>query len=117
MTLKAAYVTLLTKTSYLPGTLVLAHSLRNTPPEGPQGYAGSKYPLIVMVTPQLPQEAREVLSKENIVTRDVQSLQPAEGAHKLASHDARFADTWTKLRYVSVQYDREVIALIGKQGF
>lgn len=95
---KGAFVTLLTKKSYLPGTLVLARSLRTTPPEGPQGYVGSKYPLVVMVTPQLPQDARDVLNKENIVMRDVNSLHPAEGVHKLAAHDSRFADTWTKLR-------------------
>lgn len=96
----AAFVTLLTKPSYLPGTLVLAHSLRNTPSEGPQGYVGSKYPLVVMVTPQLSQDARDVLSRENTIMRDVDRLSPTEGTHKLSAHDARFADTWNKLRYL-----------------
>lgn len=96
----AAFVTLLTKTSYLPGTLVLARSLRTTPSEGPQGYVGSKYPLVVMVTPQLPQDARDIFSKENILIRDVDRLSPAKGAHELSAHDARFADTWTKLRCI-----------------
>lgn len=90
MSRKAAYVTLLTKTSYLAGTLVLDHSLRGV---------HSKYPLVVMVTPSLAPEAREILRMRGILTRDVQKLQPREGAHTLTAHDARFADTWTKLRY------------------
>lgn len=90
MTVKAAYVTLLTKTSYLPGTLVLDHGLRAVE---------SKYPLVVMITSSLPEDARNVLQKRGILTREVETLQPGEGAHTLATHDARFADTWTKLRF------------------
>lgn len=89
MSLKAAYVTLLTKSSYLPGTLVLDHGLRAVK---------SKYPLVVMVTRELPKEARDALRKRGILIREVDHLQPAEGRHTLAAHDARFADTWTKLR-------------------
>ena len=103
---KHAFVTLLSKMSYLPGTLVLARSLRTTKPEGPHGYVGSKYPLVVMVTPQLPQDARDLLSKENIATREVDILMPTEGTHVLSSADARFADTWTKLRYTRSYYAR-----------
>lgn len=88
---RAAYVTLLTKTSYLPGTLVLDHGLRSV---------NSKYPLVVMVTPSLPFDARETLRKSRIVIREVATLQPEDGAHRLAAHDARFADTWTKLRCI-----------------
>lgn len=89
MSPSGAYVTLLTKTSYLPGTLVLDYGLRAV---------GSKYPLVVMTTPALPEDARDVLKKRGITTREVDTLQPEEGAHTLAAHDARFADTWTKLR-------------------
>ncbi|KAG6885445.1 hypothetical protein C0993_001525 [Termitomyces sp. T159_Od127] len=88
MSRKAAYVTLLTKASYLAGTLVLDHGLRSV---------HSKYPLVVMVTPSLAPEAREVLRMRGVLTRDIQSLQPRM-AHTLSAHDARFADTWTKLR-------------------
>ena len=84
------YVTLLTKTSYLAGVLVLHNCLRNV---------DSQYPLVVMVTPSLPEDARAVLRKRRICTREVKSLQPPEGRHTLFSHDARFADTWTKLRW------------------
>lgn len=85
-----AFVTLLTKISYLPGTLVLAKDLN---------CVQSKYPLVVMVTPQLPAEAGDVLLRRGIIVRVVESLQPMEGGHTLAAHDTRFADTWTKLRY------------------
>ena len=87
--MKAAYVTLLTRESYLAGTLVLNHSLLSV---------GSKYELIVMVTPELSLRARDVLSKEGVRMKDITRLDPTEGAHQLAAHDARFGDTWTKLR-------------------
>jgi hypothetical protein len=74
----------------LPGTLVLHQSLNAV---------GSKYPLIVMAT-ALPSDARDVLKRRGIEIIDVDTLLPEPGVHKLAEHDARFADTWTKLRYV-----------------
>jgi hypothetical protein len=86
----AAYVTLLTKASYLPGTLVLEQSLRSV---------GSKHPLIVMVTSTLYADARGVLSRRGIEVVVVEALLPEPGVHKIAEHDARFEDTWTKLRY------------------
>jgi hypothetical protein len=54
-----------------------------------------------MVTPTLPQEARDVLKKKGIIMREVAPLLPSDGVHKLAAHDSRFADTWTKLRYAN----------------
>lgn len=86
---KYAYVTLLTKNSYLAGVLVLDLCLR---------MVNSKYPLVVMVTPSLPEEARAVIRKRQIKTREVKVLRPPEGKHTLAADDSRFADTWTKLR-------------------
>ncbi|KAF8898615.1 nucleotide-diphospho-sugar transferase [Infundibulicybe gibba] len=101
MSINGAYVTLLTKSSYLPGTLVLNYGLRSV---------GSKYPLVVMVTPTLPADARNVLKKQGIPLRDIEPLQPQEGKHALATHDARFADTWTKLRgFELVEYERIVL--------
>lgn len=91
--MKAAFVTLLTKTSYLAGALVLHQSLLDVQ---------SKYPLVIMVTPLLPTEARRVLLQRGIAMIEVDSLQPAEGSHTLDAMDARFADTWTKLRRVNV---------------
>ena len=89
MAIKAAYATLLTRTSYLPGVLVLEYTLRSV---------GSEYSLVVMATPALPQEARDILARRRITVIDIQSLQPPAGLHTLSAHDARFADTWTKLR-------------------
>ncbi|KAJ7038066.1 nucleotide-diphospho-sugar transferase [Mycena alexandri] len=91
MSLKAAFVTLLTKTSYLAGALVtLSPSI----------------PLVVMVTPEFPQEGRDVLKKRGIDMINVQSLQPEDGVHSLAAADERFRDTWTKLRaFELVQFE------------
>ncbi|KAG6832451.1 hypothetical protein H0H92_001497 [Tricholoma furcatifolium] len=101
MVRKAAYVTLLTKTSYLAGTLVLEYGLRSVQ---------SKYPLVVMVTPSLPIEARDVLHNRGILTREVDYLEPRENTHTLNAHDTRFADTWTKLRgFELIEYDRVVL--------
>jgi hypothetical protein len=86
---QAAYVTLLTNSNYLPGTLVLDHCLRSVQ---------SKYPLVVMVTPQLPEDAKKILRNRQIDMHEVDTLLPAEGVHKLSDADARFHDTWTKLR-------------------
>lgn len=86
---KFAYVTLLTTTSYLAGVLVLDQSLRAV---------NSKYYLVVMVTPSLPESARAILRKQFILIREVERLQPTAERYRLHAHDARFADTWTKLR-------------------
>lgn len=86
---RAAWVTLLTKSSYLAGTLVLHQSFLSV---------GTIYPLVVLATPQLPEEAREIVKKRGIIVRDIEQLQPKPGTHTLADHDARFGDTWTKLR-------------------
>ena len=90
---KAAYATLLTKTSYLPGTLVLEMTLRSV---------GSRYPLVVMVTPGLSKDARDVLKTKGIAMIEIDTLQPEEGVYSLKGHDVRFTDTWTKLRCVSL---------------
>lgn len=59
----------------------------------------SAYPLVVFATPELPQEAREVLQHKGIAIRDIAYLQPGEEHRtELDEHDKRFADTWTKLR-------------------
>jgi hypothetical protein len=84
-----AYVTLLTNTSYLAGVLVLHSSLLAV---------NSKYPLVVMVTPSLPEDARAVLCKQRICIREVTDLHPPKGRHTLLPCESRFEHTWTKLR-------------------
>jgi hypothetical protein len=86
---KAAYVTLLTKQSYLPGVLVLGYGLRSV---------RSKYALVAMVTPSLSTDARNILQKQGIILREVESLKPDDGRYDLNPYDSRFEDTWTKLR-------------------
>ena len=85
----ATFATLLTRVAYLPGTLVLEWTLR---------MVGSQYPLVVMVNPSLPKDARDVLATRKIKVVEVDDLLPEEGAHSLGGHDIRFKDTWTKLR-------------------
>ena len=84
-----AYVTLLTNNSYLAGILVLNCGLRAV---------NSKYPLVAMVTPSLPADARSVMRGQGIVLREVESLKPNAGKHDLNAYDVRFSETWTKLR-------------------
>ncbi|KAH7883702.1 glycosyltransferase family 8 protein [Phlebopus sp. FC_14] len=64
-----------------PGVLVLEYSLRSV---------DSAYPVVVMVTPALPDDVRDILTRRGI----------SMGLHTWPSHDARFADTWTKLRHM-----------------
>jgi hypothetical protein len=85
---RAAYVTLLTKDSYLPGALTLEHSLKSV---------RSRYPLVVLVTPALPQRTRDALTRRGVLFREIQPLQPNDGP-VVNEYDERFADTWSKLR-------------------
>ena len=88
MSRKGAYVTLLTKESYLPGALTLEQSLKSVL---------SRYPLVALVTPALPQRAKDVLTRRGILFREIQPLQPDDGP-VVTEYDERFADTWSKLR-------------------
>ena len=91
---RRAYVTLLTKNSYVAAALVLNESLKQ---------AGSKYPLVIMSTPSLPPEATEALIRQGLEIVTVDSLQPTPDTHTLSDLDVRFMDTWTKLRYVKIR--------------
>jgi len=106
---RKAYVTLLTNTSYLPAALVLNESLKR---------AGSKYPLVIMSTQSFPSGAREALARQGLEVVTVDPLQPAPSTHTLCDLDVRFADTWTKLRYVGVCLPfRWVTELVLHRGF
>ncbi|KAL8677849.1 MAG: hypothetical protein Q9186_005761 [Xanthomendoza sp. 1 TL-2023] len=90
---KRAWVTLLTRSSYLPGVVTLAHSLSTH---------RTAYPLIVLVTPSLPDsslQALELESKHNplLLIHPIELLLPPDG-QRSASVASRFEDTWTKLR-------------------
>lgn len=87
-----AYITLLTKATYLAGVVVLAHTLKKQ---------GSQYPLIVLYTSTLTDVAVHALKLEagpsNLILQKCDLLVPAEH-HKLNVAVERFTDTWTKLR-------------------
>ncbi|KAF2128699.1 glycosyltransferase family 8 protein [Dothidotthia symphoricarpi CBS 119687] len=101
-TSKNAYITLLTRPSYLAGALLLAHTLHTHSPTTP---------LIITYTPEtLPEPCIEAFRKEaqysNILLHAVEHLRlPDDGsAHGMVAE--RFVDTWTKLRVFEV-YDAE----------
>ncbi|GAA5822068.1 hypothetical protein JCM11251_004846 [Rhodosporidiobolus azoricus] len=99
---KKAWSTLLTRTNYLQATLVLHHSLVKS---------GTKFPLVVFATHELPQIARDVLKQKGIAVRDIAWLEPPKDQQvELAAHDHRFYDTWTKLRVFELEdFDRLVL--------
>jgi len=80
-------MTLLSRPSYLPGTLVLHHSLQATE---------TKYPLIVLVTETLPEDARQVLKRSEIQIKEVEIITPPS-RHDPSKTEARFLDVWTKI--------------------
>lgn len=83
---RGAFATLLSKPSYLPGTVVLDYSLKQV---------GSKYPLVIMVSADLPKECLDVLSTRGIKTVPISRLAPK--IQTTAVTDERFPDTWCKL--------------------
>lgn len=92
----SCWATLLTRTSYLAGALVMNASLIKH---------NSAYPLVVFATIGLPQDARDILVSQGIRVRDIEYLEP-ETKLELDGHDERFADTWTKLRcFEMVEYE------------
>lgn len=89
--LSRAWVTLLTRPSYLPGVITLVYSLQKH---------SSVYPLVVLITPSLPDScvhALELEARHNplLIFHQVEPLLPAGPVTLIA---ARFEDTWTKLR-------------------
>ncbi|CAL3973443.1 hypothetical protein PZA11_005682 [Diplocarpon coronariae] len=96
-----AWVTLLTRPSYVPGAILLAHSLQKH---------HSLYPLIILYTPSLPAALLPALGREaslsNSILRLTAPLVPKEQRDLVAT---RFEDTWTKLRIFEMcEYERLV---------
>lgn len=88
-----AWVTLLTRSSYLPGVITLAHSL---------SVHRTAYPLIVLVTPSLPASSVHALELES-VHNPLVKVHPIEplllpNNSRTTLIASRFEDTWTKLR-------------------
>jgi len=94
----SCWVTLLTKPSYLPGAIILAHTL---------DIHGSKYPLMIQYTSSLGREAISALTEEadnygRIQLQQVGLLQPREDQENKGRVAERFKDTFTKLRAFQV---------------
>lgn len=94
------WVTLVTKPSYLPGVIVLAHSLDRQQ---------SQYPFVVQYTDGLGHEAiaalkNEALRSGRILPSHVSLLLPRQGQEATAGIAVaeRFRDTYTKLRAFEV---------------
>ncbi|KAK8861262.1 hypothetical protein IAR55_002081 [Kwoniella newhampshirensis] len=89
---KYAYATLVTSTSYLPGAILLAHSLHQHSP----------HPLLLLYTPKSIPEAiitalLTEVKRSNIILTPVDALLPKFDTPQTLIAE-RFADTWTKLR-------------------
>lgn len=95
---KSCWVTLITKPSYLPGAVILAHTLETQ---------GSKYPLLILYTSSLGEEAVAALKEEadnygRIQLQQVDLLLPRKDQENKGSVAERFKDTFTKLRAFQV---------------
>lgn len=78
---------MLTIPTYLPATLVLHYSLNAV---------GSDYPLIVMVSHDLPKECRDILTFRGIETVEINKLSAKVQNPKIK--EERFKETWSKLK-------------------
>jgi lipopolysaccharide biosynthesis glycosyltransferase len=91
---KDAYVTLLTRSSYLAGAILLAYTLNKHSPSTP---------LIITYTPEtLPEASINAFKAEakhsNIILHPVEHLRLPEDGTEHGMVAERFIDTWTKLR-------------------
>ena len=105
---KAAWVTLVTRASYLPGAVLLAYSIQKHT---------SKYPLIILTTPSFPEQLVGPLQQECNLTNALHfSILPlSPPPHNLPSKliASRFEDTWTKLRVFELyKYGCETIVFL-----
>ena len=96
---KKVWATLITNTPYLPGLLVLEHSLREV---------GSVYPLVALYTDAFPPEGHAALDRRAIPKRRIEKLLPK--VEKSYGDDPRFANTWSKLAvFECTEFDRVVL--------
>ncbi|GAA5912211.1 hypothetical protein JCM8208_000933 [Rhodotorula glutinis] len=95
---RRAFVTLLTNAKYLPGLLVLDHTLKQV---------GTKYPLVVLTTPSFPEEHLALLEALGMGTKRIELLEPRGEMMLIAE---RFKDTWSKLQAFALdEYERVVL--------
>ncbi len=94
----SCWVTLVTKPSYLPGAIVLAHTLDQHQ---------SKHPFLIQYTSSVGDEAVKALEEESrnygrIKLQKVELLLPRKDQENTGSVAERFKDTFTKLRAFEV---------------
>lgn len=94
-----AWVTLLTKQTYLPGLIILSDSLKKV---------GSKFPLLVLYTSSLESEAIATMKKLDIKHQYCEYIFPPKGISHIAE---RFVDTWTKLRICELDGFERVVMI------
>ncbi|BGP39360.1 hypothetical protein JCM10449v2_003298 [Rhodotorula kratochvilovae] len=95
---RRAFVTLLTNDRYLPGLLLLNHTLQQV---------GTKYPLVVLTTPSFPEERIALLETLGMRTKRIELLEPRGEMMLIAE---RFKDTWSKLQaFALTEYERVVL--------
>ncbi|KAG8760380.1 hypothetical protein FRC14_003237 [Serendipita sp. 396] len=99
---KRVYMTLLSNTAYLPGTLILYHSLQATKP---------KYPLIVLITPALPEDSKQMLERSGIETLLIDRFAPPVNRFDPSKTFARFADIWTKVGVFGLEQFEKIVFL------
>ena len=93
------WATLTTNLDYLPGILVLAHSLKR---------ARSAFPLVVLYTDSFPAEGQLELDRRSIFRRRVPYLYPA--SNPSYADDPRFAHSWSKFSaFGLIEFERIVL--------
>lgn len=96
---RCCWAVLLTHAQYLPGIAVLRHSLARH---------RTRFPFVIMVTPDVDAPTRSVLQAMRCVVRDVPPWTVDVPDTGMAN--ARFAHVWTKLRaFALVEYERVVL--------
>ncbi|MCJ1360765.1 MAG: hypothetical protein MMC33_010774 [Icmadophila ericetorum] len=101
-----AWVTLVTADSYIPGVIILAHTLEKHE---------TRYPLIVLITPSLSLSSVSILQVEAsrnplLSIKQTAPLLPL-GHENFNLIATRFADTWTKLRVFELTSYEAIIFL------
>ncbi|KAH8920643.1 glycosyltransferase family 8 protein [Atractiella rhizophila] len=101
---QSVWAVLVTQESYIPGVLVLHHSLKEQK---------TVYPLVVHALAKLPQKARDVLQIAGIEVIDEEPVLPGgKNAHKINNlFRPRFADAYSKLKQVSWDQYARVVSL------
>ncbi|XVE82324.1 hypothetical protein DITRI_Ditri15bG0139200 [Diplodiscus trichospermus] len=96
---KSAYVTFLAGNGdYVKGVVGLAKGLRK---------AESKYPLVVAVLPDVPEEHREILQSQGCIVREIEPVYPPENQTQFAM--AYYVINYSKLRiWEFVEYEKMV---------